>query len=301
MHTLEQLSHIMPWVVSVFLHVGLVLVFLFITMFIMTTHIPEDIHVPGTVLAQNSALVQPVTKAQVVNKEYKRTENQSYESKKETGISAIDGKINKEVLMIGSSNAGGKLKKLPWGKVHSDILFRPPTIAGNIHHIVYVIDRSGSMVEIFDTVNVEMCKSISYLSREQYFHVVLFSSGKPLEHMARRLVLALPIHKQLMAKFLENIKPGGKTDPIPSLQRAFKVLDGADTSDGKTGKLIFLLTDGNFPDNNKVLAEVRKLNRNKKVLINTYLYGHRPPEAEIVMKKIAEENNGIYKYVSQDE
>ena len=34
MHALEKMSYIMPWVISVFFHAGLVLICLFITMFI---------------------------------------------------------------------------------------------------------------------------------------------------------------------------------------------------------------------------------------------------------------------------
>ena len=170
---------------------------------------------------------------------------------------------------------------------------------GNAHHVVYAIDRSGSMVETFDTVRTEMLISISRLSPKQDFHVILFAKGPPLEAAARRLSVASRMNKGAAAKFLEDVRAQGQTDAIPALKRAFAVLARADKRRGR--KLIYLLTDGNFPDNAAVLAAIRKLNKDKKVSINTYLYGRRPPEAEKVMRLIAKENKGRYKYVSADE
>jgi len=57
------------------------------------------------------------------------------------------------------------------------------------------------------------------------------------------------------------------------------------------------VTDGRFPDNEKVISEIKQMNSDKKVQIFTYLYGSKPPEAVEVMEKIAQENNGSYVYV----
>ena len=170
---------------------------------------------------------------------------------------------------------------------------------GNVYHIVYVIDRSGSMVEAFDRVRDEMLRSISRLDPQQDFHVILFAKGTPKEMPSRRLVLAVPRHKIAAAVFLDDCGVGNETDPIPALRRAFAVLSRADPR--RPGKLVHFLSDGNFTDNQAVLAAVRTLNKDKTVHINTFLYGERPPEAERVMKKIAAENRGFYKFVSADE
>jgi uncharacterized protein with von Willebrand factor type A (vWA) domain len=99
--------------------------------------------------------------------------------------------------------------------------------------------------------------------------------------------------------FLRGKRALRQTDPIPALQRAFAVLKMADRK--RPGKLIYLLTDGVFPDNKAVLQEIRNLNRQKEVHVNTFLYGNRPPVAAKVMRMIAKENGGQYKYVSGDE
>jgi uncharacterized protein with von Willebrand factor type A (vWA) domain len=187
------------------------------------------------------------------------------------------------------------------GKGPKTKFFDPGGGGGNAYHVVYVIDRSGSMIDTFGSVRQEMLISISHLRPPQDFHVILFAAGAPKELEHRRLVPATGSYKGDVGRFLEPIRAEGKTDPVPALNRAFDVLAGADPK--LPGKLIYLLTDGVFPDNQKVLDVIRKRNAGAKkdVLINTFLYGNRPPEAEKVLQTIAAENGGLYKFVSADE
>jgi uncharacterized protein with von Willebrand factor type A (vWA) domain len=84
----------------------------------------------------------------------------------------------------------------------------------------------------------------------------------------------------------------GQTDPIPALTRAFDALEKAD---GK-GKAIFLLTDSDFPDNEKVLAAVRERNKDRQVHINTYFCGDPNDDAsKAVLRQIAVSNGGVYR------
>ncbi|MCX5670660.1 MAG: VWA domain-containing protein [Planctomycetota bacterium] len=179
----------------------------------------------------------------------------------------------------------------------------PPTTffgsGSRADHVCYVIDRSGSMIDTFQFVRQEMLISISRLRPSQDFHVLLFAEANPKELMHRRLVPASDRYKQDVADFLDSIRAEGKTDPIPALLRAFDVLAKADAS--KPGKVIYLLTDGVFPDSQAVLQAIRARNADKGVIIHTFLYGNKPPEAEKVMKDIAAENGGKYKFVSADE
>ena len=86
----------------------------------------------------------------------------------------------------------------------------------------------------------------------------------------------------------------GQTDPIPALELAFK----------QKPQLIFLLTDGDFPDNNAVLSRCRELNKDHTVKINTIAFvGDSDNDVEFmkVLTDIAKENGGLFKKVSQDE
>ena len=101
------------------------------------------------------------------------------------------------------------------------------------------------------------------------------------------------------AVFLSEQRASGRTDPVPALMRAFDVLRHA--SARRQGKLIYLLTDGAFPDNQKVYQSVKDRNADRSVLINTYLYGDCPQVAADFMQKLAEENGGRFKHIGADE
>ncbi len=172
-------------------------------------------------------------------------------------------------------------------------------LAKNAHHIVWVIDRSGSMMDTLELVKREVAASLGQLKASQDFHVILFSDGPAIEIETKRLVPATNKAKLKAVTFLRDKRALGQADPIPALKRAFAVLAGAEAK--KPGKLINLMTDGAFPDNEQVVALLRKLNKDKSVIVNTYLYADRSPAAVSVMKQIAKENNGRCFFVSNEE
>ena len=162
-------------------------------------------------------------------------------------------------------------------------------------HVVYVIDRSGSMVDTFDTIRREVVTSFGRLSSNHNFHVIFYSDKRPDESPPERLVRASDSNKFYAWKFVETIRAHGRSNPVPALERAFDVLESADA--GKPGKVIHLISDGEFPNNDELLGTIRQRNQAKDVTVNTYLCGSCPPVAVAVMKRIAEENGGQYGYV----
>ncbi|MBU0719085.1 MAG: VWA domain-containing protein, partial [Planctomycetes bacterium] len=93
--------------------------------------------------------------------------------------------------------------------------------APGARRIVYVVDRSGSMLATFNYVRAELKRSISALDRSQKFHVIFFSAGDPVEMPPKRLVSAIAARKAEFFEFLEGVYPGGRTDPAPAMSRAF--------------------------------------------------------------------------------
>ncbi len=155
--------------------------------------------------------------------------------------------------------------------------------------LVYVVDKSGSMVDRLPWVKIEVATSIGQLTEFQDFHIVLYgisAEGGPAEG----LIPATEENKLKAARFLRGIRAQGQADPVPALERAFEVLSRADTTNRR--KLIYLFTDGVFPDNEKVLEVIRMLNKHKEVWVNTYLLGERHPVAVSVLKRIASETGG---------
>jgi uncharacterized protein with von Willebrand factor type A (vWA) domain len=171
-------------------------------------------------------------------------------------------------------------------------------LGSNAHHIVYLVDRSGSMFDTFDAVKDEIADSVAALQPTQDFHVIMFSNGKPLEKQPMTLTPATEKNRLALAKFLETVHAESTTNPIKAINRAFDVLA---ESNERPGRMIYMLTDGAFPDNEAVLATIRWRNTGKDVVINTFLYGWKPPIAEKVMSLIATENGGHYRYIKPDE
>ncbi len=160
--------------------------------------------------------------------------------------------------------------------------------APGVRAIVYVVDRSGSMVDTFRHVQAELKRSISALRRSQKFHVIFFNAADPLENPPQRLVNAIESHRQEFFKFLEGVTPQGGTKPERALRRALAL----------EPDILYLLSDGiNFdPDLRQKLDE---WNKDRKTRIYTIAYLDQGGRQ--VLETIAREHNGEYKFVSDDE
>ena len=108
----------------------------------------------------------------------------------------------------------------------------------------------------------------------------------------------------------DRVIPTGSTTALPALRRAFAVLKKADTSNNRRGKLVMLLTDGQFSGigggsrykgavgNEAVIKWLRENNSQSEVHINTFLYGSDPVAVK-VMGQIAAEHGGKLKRISE--
>jgi hypothetical protein len=153
-----------------------------------------------------------------------------------------------------------------------------------IHKLVYVVDRSGSMTDSIDHVKLELKRSIDELAEEDEFHVIFYSSGPPVEMPTRRLVPATDANKKLAAEFIDGIVAQGETEPSKAIERAFAV--GPD--------LIYLMTDGEF--DRAIIPLVKRLNPAGKVTVHCIGFIYETGEA--VLKEIAAQNGGQYKFVT---
>lgn len=159
--------------------------------------------------------------------------------------------------------------------------------ARGVTSVVYVVDRSGSMIDTFDRVKQELKTSIGKLQMSQKFHVVFFSAGDPLENPPKRLISARAGQKQEFFEFLDTVRPEGSTNPTQAMERAFQCQP----------EMIFFLTDGAF--HKSLIERLRVLNRDHKVRIFTIAYVD-PVGAEL-LETIARENGGEFKFVSDRE
>jgi hypothetical protein len=158
---------------------------------------------------------------------------------------------------------------------------------GNAYNIVYLVDRSASMTDSIEPLKRELKRSIGELQPMQKFHVIFFSAGKPEEGPAGDLTWATDRNKERYYQFLGSIQAQGQTDPQWALQRALQL----------NPDLIYLLTDGIFPE--KMAEKMIEWAKLHKVKINTIAYVLESGGS--LLRKIAEQTGGIYKFVSEEQ
>ncbi|MDK1031826.1 MAG: VWA domain-containing protein [Planctomycetia bacterium] len=163
---------------------------------------------------------------------------------------------------------------------------------GGAKNIIFVIDSSGSMTDSIEYVKAELKRTIGDLISACRFHIIFFSAGKPREMRTRRLVPATVANKRAAYKFIAEIEAGNPylantTDPSEALRRAFELKP----------QLIYFLTDGEF--DREIVSMISGWNRGSRVRINTISFIYR--SGEKLLRQIARDNKGIYKFVSEED
>lgn len=311
------MATIMPWVISVFLHLGMFLIMLFFVMVAVEKR-SDSIIIPDAALNLDNpgGVMDPKTATVSKSQAERRTVVKRY-TKREDQVDK--GKTEQTVQLLAASSDGARGGAADLGLTNSDAAGGPKSRffggGGNAYHIVYVVDRSGSMAPTFQEVQQEMVKSISKLQPVQDFTVIFFSEGEYIEGPQKRLVSAEMVNKLAATKFLKEITAQSSTMVLPALKRAFQILKFADAR--RPGRLIYLLSDGDFAGisggstynglsgNDAVVQWLRDNNPKEEakglVHVNTFLYLNKDPEPIKVMETIAKENGGRFKLISGDE
>jgi len=199
------------------------------------------------------------------------------------GLGAGEGDGGGPLAMFGTPGGGGIGPK---GPVFGH--------GGNARKIAFVCDASGSMLNKFSTLRRELSKTVQGLRPIQSFNMIFFQE-QSCAALADTLVMATPENKVKAETFLEDkVTPKGETNPIPAIEKAFQ----------SKPELVYLLTDGDFPDNDAVLRKIRELERQYKVKINTIAFVSDADTDTAFMKlleTIATETGGVYKHVAENE
>lgn len=208
------------------------------------------------------------------------------------GVGLNPGKIGHS-----SGTGGGGDLMAPFGPAQggggANIFRSGPPGSVRPRSVAFLCDASGSMLSKFTELKRELDKAIEQLQPVQSFTIHFFSDNRAIS-FSRQLLMATPENKLRALDFIDNVAPRGSTDPIPSLEMAFK----------ERPQLIFLLTDGDFPDNAAVLKRIALLNRDHRIRINTIAFvgeGDSDTAFITVLQQIARESGGIYRHVTQEE
>ncbi|HVT90214.1 MAG TPA: hypothetical protein VHD56_15285 [Tepidisphaeraceae bacterium] len=167
-------------------------------------------------------------------------------------------------------------------------------ISGNAHRVIYICDASGSMLGVIPRVRQELQKAISVLRPIQSFNVIIFADEDVTALSRNALTMATPENKRKALDLSEKMYAAGATDPLPAIRMAFE----------QKPELIYILTDGfdQVVSFDSVINEIRKLNADKKVKVNTILVRSSGyPELEKVVRIIASENGGVCKIIDRQD
>ncbi len=219
-----------------------------------------------------------------------RVDDLRFVPKKLDRLSELGTKKRPELSIIGVGVGGGDFSRYGLGVGGGggpEFFGAGGSSARGARRIVYVVDRSGSMLDTFDYVREELRRSISALRRSQKFHVIFFNSGKPLEGPPGGLASAIKAQKERFFAFLKGITASGGTDPGPSMRRAL-----ANEPD-----LIYFLTDGQFDPS--LVEKLDQWNKARRTKIFTIAYIDRG--GADLLERIAREHNGEFKFVSEDD
>ena len=162
-------------------------------------------------------------------------------------------------------------------------------ITGNGSNFVFIIDCSGSMAEYGRwrrAVN-ELKKSIEGLTSQQKFLIILYNDGHISMNDPPTMIPATPKSKRDALQWLAGNRPEGWTYCGDAMLNA--LLQQPDS--------IFLLSDGEFNDRRHVFDVLEKNNpknnkQYKQIPVHTIALGSH--QGKWTMKKIADDNNGIY-------
>jgi hypothetical protein len=154
-------------------------------------------------------------------------------------------------------------------------------------NFVFVLDHSLSMKSNGKSAAArqELLSKVEAMKPEQDFYVLFFHSGGYEGMPTLGPVAATPENIRAMTNWLFSVGHKFGSDPTKGVERALGLAPAPDT--------LWLLSDGEFSP--KIVNAVREANGPIHAHINTIGFYSR--DGEPVLREIAGENQGIYRFV----
>ena len=307
--TMRTLADSLPWVISILAHIALFLVLLFVVLFE-----GED---PSAGEEANAVKAITISSPKIEAGKFSKNPEAAKSVSKTLATSPVPSPAESvsndvsetQINMVGKIGAAGgkpsgRKGLLPQGKQAGSTgteIWGQNTSARNI---IYLMDISGSMQANLSTVKRELYQSLAKLKSGHAFHMVFFSDEKPLVlGNWSKLKPATQRNKRKACKFVKDLVAAGSTDAVKSIGKTFAIYNNSKKFlTGST--VIYLLTDENFDNPQKVLSMVKKLaESNKNIAICTFLYcdsEENEPEAVDTLRQIAKITGGKYKFVEAE-
>ncbi len=165
-------------------------------------------------------------------------------------------------------------------------IFTPPK--SRSRSVCLVCDASGSMLSRFDELRGEIVKTVNRFEKGQFFNVIFFQESSQIALSSRDLLPATAENKARCFDFVQRVSAHRQTNPIPAMELALK----------QHPQTIFLLTDGDFDDNEAVVKWIHDHNTAGTTISTiAFLTGDASPRE--VLTKIANQNHGRFTQVEE--
>lgn len=219
--TERAVRRIVPWVVSLGIHVALVLLGFLLT---WTVVMLQDDKEPVLIVADfNATRYEPLARLDV-EKQLLTQELVQDRIETETMEDRLDDRPEIEIdpieLMSGAPTDAALARFAP-DEAEASASFVGLT-STNARRIVYVIDASGSMIPWLPFVVEELARSLDGLASSQEFKVIFFSRNEAIVvPPPTRMSSATDAEKQRVLAWIDdNVIPAGLSNPLPAIDRA---------------------------------------------------------------------------------
>jgi hypothetical protein len=298
-----------PLGASLLLHAGIVL-------FAIATYqavqgvrqlVEEQVIIPDSTVIENApvgGVEQPGTLSEelmrLVDKDASRSALEARQSAEiNRAVIAGEGESSRLIglgpsVSSGQSDTPGTGGGNPFG-VPGGGLAPPANFAGissNARKVVFLCDASGTMMSVFDDLKQQLRLSVDKLAPVQAFNIIFFKDENVLTYNREGLTMASAANKSQAFNWISRASSAGSTNPLPGIRLAF----------AQQPELIYVLTDGfdNVDSFDAVIAEFRRLNRDRRTRVNTILIrSSDDQQLEQVLRTIAQDSGGVFKAIDR--
>ncbi|XAL98649.1 VWA domain-containing protein [Phycisphaeraceae bacterium D3-23] len=311
----DTLVALMPWGISILLHVGLVVAAFFFVWQVIMTEEPDPPVIPDAAFSETPGSPDPIETVDEQTSDAPPT------------VPTIDPTTNPpspvmnvtdiQSLSVGATSAGGTPgSSFTSGNGTGTFGTNVFGNGGTARNIAFIVDASGSMVDTMPLVINELKRVINELDAAQKFTIIFFNGEGVFEVPGtsatgrNNLRAATAEFKQFTSNWItldnHNIEPNGRgsVNAIPAIELALKY----------DPQLVFLLSDnltggGQGATTHEifqtdVMRAIERANDNTPpAKINTIQFLYRDPLLDAglsgTLERIAEETEGNYKFLSE--
>lgn len=302
--TPSGVRRVVPWLVSIGVHVGLVVLGLAVT---WTVLLVDERDGPERITADFEMLeYRPVTATSVTTLEAVVAAPTPVAVVPPMPIpeAIVDGSTLDLDALLGSPELPEEL--LPTGVEGMPVIEFAGVRATNARRIVYVVDASGSMVTFLQIVLDELFRSLEQLDERQQFAIIFYNRRITEVPPRGRLQKATSAARRRAIEWIntgDHVLPGPESNPVAALERAFDLHP----------EVIFLLSDSitgsgaHEVEQASLLASLDALNPirdartgRRDVLIRCVQFLGEPEDEVGTMRRIAQEHGGADGYTVYD-